>query len=118
MANAAIFIGWGEVISGRERQAIQVFNEAMQYWIRLQQQGEIESFEPIQLEPHGGDLAGCCIVLGERSKLTSIRFGAEFQRLSAKAALVHEHFGVVDAHVGEELQAAFEQHKQLAQEIG
>ena len=57
-ANAALFIGWGQAIPGREQKALQVFNEGIQYWSKLQQQGMIESFEPFLLEPHGGDLAG------------------------------------------------------------
>jgi hypothetical protein len=118
VANAAIFIGWGVPVRGREKQANRSFGEAMQYFGRLQQQGEIESFEPIQLEPHGGDLSGCCIVRGDRSKLNSIRFGDEFQRLTAYAGLVVEHFGVVDAHIGEDLQRGFEQYLQLAEGLG
>ncbi len=118
MANAALFIGWGASITGREVKSNEVFGEAIQYLGRLQQQGEIESFEPIQLEPHGGDLAGCCIVRGDRSKLNNLRFSDEFQRINAKAALVVEHYGVVDAHIGEDLQRGFEQFSKLAREIG
>jgi hypothetical protein len=69
MANAAIFIGWGNVVRGRERKALQVFNEALHYWSGLQQQGEIESFEPVLLELHGGDLNGFILIRGDRDKL-------------------------------------------------
>ncbi len=117
MANAALFVGWGSTIAGREQQAYQIFNEAMQYFGRLQQQGLVESFEPIQLEPHGGDLIGCCIIRGDRSKLSGIRFGEDFQKLINKASLVVEHFGVVDGHIGEDLQRGFEQYQQIAKEL-
>lgn len=118
MANAAIFIGWGAAVTGREQQANQVFGEAIQFLGSLQQKGQIESFEPLQLEPHGGDLAGCCIVRGDRAKLSSLRFSEEFQRINAKAALVVEHFGVVDAHIGEDLQQVFDRFGKLASELG
>ena len=32
MAEAALFIGWGEAARGREKQALEVFNQAVQYW--------------------------------------------------------------------------------------
>ena len=58
MADSGLFIGFGLPVRGRERQAIRVFNEVFEYYSRLQEQGEIESFEPVLLEPHGGDLGG------------------------------------------------------------
>ena len=62
MADSGLFIGFGAPIRGRERQAIKVFNETFEYYSRLQQEGEIESFEPVILEPHGGELNGARIV--------------------------------------------------------
>ena len=41
--------------AGPGTKALQVFNESIQYYTQLQQQGMIESFEPVALEPHGGD---------------------------------------------------------------
>ena len=37
MAEAALCTVWGDPIPGREKQALNVYNEAMQYWARLQQ---------------------------------------------------------------------------------
>ena len=107
MANAAIFIGWGEAVRGREQKALQVFGEAIQYYTRLQQQGEIESFEPVQLEPHGGDLRGFLLIRGESERLDRLRRSQEFIRLNARAELVVEHFGVVSAFIGEDLNRRF-----------
>ena len=107
MAEAALFIGWGAVVPGRERQAQRVFDEGVAYWARLQQQGEIESFEPVALEPHGGDLAGFCLLRGERERLSRLRHSEEFRRLNARAALVVHNFGVVSADLGEQLRGAF-----------
>ncbi len=107
MANAAIFIGWGTPIAGRERQALQVFNEIMQYYTRLQQQGEIESFEPVALEAHGGDLGGFCLLRGERERLSRLRASEEFQRFNNRGLLVVQNFGVVDAYIGDALMQLF-----------
>lgn len=32
MAGEALFIGWGAVVRGREKQAVQVFQESMEYY--------------------------------------------------------------------------------------
>ena len=107
MADAALFIGWGAVVPGRERQAQRVFDEAVAYWTRLQQEGELESFEPVALEPHGGDLQGFCLLRGERDRLSRLRHSDEFRRLNARAALVVANYGVVSAHLGQELGREF-----------
>jgi hypothetical protein len=107
MAEAALFIGWGAVVPGRERQAQQVFDEGVAYWSRLQQEGEIESFEPVALEPHGGDLGGFCLLRGERERLSRLRHSEEFRRLNARASLVVRNFGVVSADLGEQLRGTF-----------
>ena len=54
----ALFIGWGQVVRGREKRAVQVFNESVEYWGGLQGDGKIEDFEVVLLTPHGGDLQG------------------------------------------------------------
>ena len=41
MADAGIFIGWGEPVHGRESEAIEVFNEALAYYKRLEKEGAI-----------------------------------------------------------------------------
>jgi hypothetical protein len=103
MANAALFIGFGNAVPGRERQALQAFNESIQYYVRLQQQGEIESFEPILLEPHGGDLAGYVLLRGEREKLDRVHASQEFRHLVNQALLAASNIGVVNAYMGEDL---------------
>ena len=97
MADAGLFIGWGAVARGREKEAVDLFNEIVEYYGRLQEEGEIESFEPVFLEPHGGDLSGFVLIRGESEKLATVRVSAEFTRYSIRAALVVDGFGVVGA---------------------
>ncbi len=117
MARSALMIGWGPVVRGREQKALQVFNEAIQYYTRLQQQGMIESFEPVYLEPHGGDLTGFVLLGGEREKLNALRSSEEFLRLNNRAILVVDHWGVVTAFLGEELQRLFADYQVQASEL-
>jgi len=65
----------------------------------------VESVEPVLLEPHGGDLSGFILLRGSREGLARVRADEAFRSLNARAGLVVEGFGVVDAHVGEGVSA-------------
>src|SRR3974390_649419 len=103
MADSALFIGFGAPVRSRERQAIKVFNEGFEYYTRLQQEGEIESFEPVLLDPHGGELGGFFLLRGDKDKLARIRRSEEFERLTARAQLIVEDIGIVSGFLGERL---------------
>jgi hypothetical protein len=103
MAKGALFIGWGQVVRGREQKGLQVFNEAVQYWSRLQQEGTIDRFETYFLGVHGGDLAGFALLHGDRETLSRLRSDEGFARQTTRADLIVENLGVVDAYTGEEL---------------
>lgn len=108
MAGSVLFIGWGQPTRGRERQANQVFGEALQYFAGQQQQGAISGFEPFNLAPHGGDLSGFLLIRGDADQLNRLQDDAGFQRLITRAQLIVENFGVVRAVTGDELQRQFE----------
>jgi hypothetical protein len=103
MADYGLFVGYGAPVRGRERQAIKVFNEAFEYYSRLQQEGEIESFEPVLLEPHGGELTGFFLLRGDRDKIERVRSSEEFDRFTARGELIVEHLGIVGAMMGARL---------------
>lgn len=100
MADAGLFVGWGNAVRGRERTALAVFDEAVEFYTRLQQEGQIEGFEAVLLEPHGGDLVGFFLVRGDREQLARVRLSDEYDRLNVRAELIVENFGVVGAAVG------------------
>ena len=103
MADAGLFIGWGQVVRGREKRALEVFNESIEYWGGLQSDGKIEDFEVVILAPHGGDLAGFALLRGSPDQMNALRFDEEFERRTARADLIVENQGVVDASLGEGL---------------
>ncbi len=100
MGEGAIFIGWGGAVRGRERQAMQVFGEAVELWTSLQAQGRIESFEPVFLEPHGGDLVGFFLLRGDPARLAEVRRDDAFERVISRANMIVENLGVVGANLG------------------
>jgi hypothetical protein len=95
MADRILFIGWGATIAGREERGLEVFNEAVGFYGRCQQEGRIESFDVILLEPHGGGLGGYMELQGTAEQLAELREDAEFQRLLVDAGLVVEELGLV-----------------------
>jgi hypothetical protein len=103
MANAVLFIGWGTPVPGRERQALRVFNDSLQYYSRLQQEGQIESFEPVLLEQHGNELGSFILLRGDQEQLSRLRADTEFQHNTTRAGLVVENLGVVSGFLGDNL---------------
>jgi hypothetical protein len=117
MADAGLFIGWGAPVRGREAKGLEVFNEALAYYGRLQQDGVIEGFETVLLEPHGGDLQGFILVRGSEDRLAQLRVDDEFVRLSNRASLIIEGLGVVGAALGDGLQQAISTYQEAISDL-
>lgn len=117
MATGALMIGWGSAVRGREHKALQVYNETIQFYTQLQQQGTVDSFETIGLEPHGGDLVGFTLVRGDREKLNALRTSEEFLSLTNRVGLVVDNFGVITAFIGEELHRLYADYQAQASEL-
>jgi hypothetical protein len=103
MAGEALFLGWGQVVRGREQFSLEVFQESVAYWAKLQEEGQIERFDAFVLEPHGGDLAGFFLLHGSQSSLDAVRSSPEFRRMVVRAGSVIENLGIVNAFGGEAL---------------
>jgi len=103
MTNSTLFVGWGAIIPGREKAAGAVLQQSMSYLNQLQQQGKIDSFEPVALAPHGGDLAGFGLVRGEATALAEIRGSDQYRRITVQLQRVHQSTGEVEAFTGPEL---------------
>jgi hypothetical protein len=99
MAEAGLFIGWGQVVRNREQRALQVFSESMEYYAGLERDGNIESWEVVLLEPHGGDLAGFVLLRGTTDQINTVRSDEEFERRTTRADLIVEGLGTVGALV-------------------
>jgi hypothetical protein len=118
MADEALFIGWGEVVRGREGKAVEVFNESLQYYGQLEQGGKIEGFDAWFLAPHGGDLSGFILLRGERERLDEIQRSPEFERLQTRAGMIVDRTGVVSAYTGEAVGRLMGQFQEAAGDLG
>ncbi|SRR6266540_2482622 len=106
MADAGLFIGWGQVVRGREDRALDVFNETLELYGQLQSDGRIEDFEVALLDPHGGELQGYAMLRGSEDQIDAIRGDEDFQRMMTKASLVVDDLGLIRASIGEGLARA------------
>ena len=118
MADEALFLGWGDIVHGREDKAVEVFNESVQYYGQLQQDGKVESFEAWFLSPHGGDLGGFILLRGEREQLDEIERSPEFERLQTRAAMIAERTGTLNAYTGEALARLMGQFQEASGDLG
>jgi hypothetical protein len=118
MAGDALFLGWGPVVRGRELKALEVFQETLTYYGTLQQEGMIDSFEPVLIAPHGGGLAGFILLRGSRAPLNEIRSSDEFRRLVTRAGSIVDDIGVTEAFTGEALGQQMALFQSVSEELG
>jgi hypothetical protein len=115
MADSGLFIGWGQVVRGREGPAVDSFNDTVNFLGQLRANGRIEDFEIVFLEPHGGDLAGFLLVRGTTDQMNAVRGDEEFTRAMLRADLVVENLGIVGAALNERIASQMAMYQQ---EIG
>jgi hypothetical protein len=87
MADRVLFISWRTSVRGREERGLEVFNESMGLYGRMQQEGRIESFDVVLLEA-SGDLNGYIELHGSAEQLVAVREDEEFQRNLIAASLI------------------------------
>jgi len=117
MAEAGLFVGWGEPVSGREAKGLEVFGEALAYYAKAEQDGRIESHETVLLGPHGGELAGFILVRGSAEQMAALRAEDEFERLNTRATLIVQNLGIVDAALGDGLEAAISVYQEAVTDL-
>ena len=108
MPDYGLFIGFGWPVRGREQKAAQVFNEGIVLWKRWQDEGMIETWDAVFLEPHGGDLGGFFVLRGERDKVALARSSDDLAKFATRAQLIVDKFGIVGAEMGERIGAQME----------
>lgn len=100
MADRVLFIGWGAPVTGREERGVEVFNDVLGLYGRMQQDGRIESFDVALLDPNG-DLGGYIQLHGSGAQLAAVRADDEFRRMLVDASLIIEDLRVFDGFTNE-----------------
>jgi hypothetical protein len=100
MADRMLFISWGAPVPGREERGLEVFNEAVGMYGRMQQDGRIESFDVCLLGPNA-KIDGYIAVHGSADQLNAIREDDEYLRNMMDAGLIVADLAVVEGYTGE-----------------
>ncbi|MCC7385769.1 MAG: hypothetical protein IT384_28225 [Deltaproteobacteria bacterium] len=100
MADSVVFVGWNRPKAGREKHANELFNSFLNYLGKQQQAGVVESFEPVLLNPHGGDMNGFVLVRGSRDKLNQLTGTDEWYNIITDCNVAVDNFGQVMGWTG------------------
>ena len=100
MADRVLFMSWGETVRGREERGLEVFNEAVGILGRKQQEGQIESFDIVLLNPNG-ELGGYFAVQGSAEQIAALVEDEEFQRNTIDASLIVENLRHIVGYTNE-----------------
>ena len=100
MADRVLHISWGAPIPGREERGLEVFNEAMGLYGRLQQDGRIESFD-VALFAANNDLNGYIELHGTHEQLDAAQQDDEFRRITIDASLSVSDLRIAEAVTNE-----------------
>jgi hypothetical protein len=87
MADRVMIISWGQTVRGREKHALEVFDEAVAYYQELSGSGAIESFDTLILEPNGF-MEGCFMLRGSHAQLDALAEDLRFRKLMVDASLI------------------------------
>ncbi len=72
MADRVLFISWNTPVRGREERGLEVFNESMGLYGRMQQDGRIEKFDVVLLGA-SGDINGYIELHGSTEQIAAVR---------------------------------------------
>jgi hypothetical protein len=101
MADRMICITWGAPVDGREERGLEVFNDAVGLYGRMQQDGRIESFDVALLAPNGAGLDGFMCLRGSAAQMAAVREDEEFQRTMIDASLIVRDLCMSDGYANE-----------------
>lgn len=100
MADRVLLVSWGRPVQGREERGLEVFNEALGYYGRWQQEGRIESFDVVLLAPNAR-MNGYIELRGSVDQLNDIREDDDYRRVLTDAMLTAHDLSVVEGSCNE-----------------
>ena len=101
MADRMLFIGWDTVVRGREERALEVFNDSVGLYGRLQQEGRIESFDVVLMPGNGSGLQGYFALHGSAAQMGALRDAEDFLAAMTDASLIVDQLRVIDAYTNQ-----------------
>jgi hypothetical protein len=116
MADSVLMITWGPPVHGREERGLDVFNEAIGLYGRLQQDGRIEGFDVAILQPNGL-MNGFIALRGSAEQLSALRQDEEFRRTTIAASLIVDDLQLIDGSTGEGIASDMELYREAVSQV-
>ena len=101
MDRNTIFFAWNRSIPGREQISGEHFGEFVAYLGERAQSGEIQGFDVVFLDTHGGDLNGFFLIRGDSNSLDALTASREWTVHMTRASLHLEGSGAVRGVTGD-----------------
>ena len=95
-----ILFGWNRPVQGREGIASELFSTAVSFYEKCKTSGKIESYEPVFLTGHGGDLNGFFLIKGSHEQLDTLVCSDEWVDLTMRAGHCLTSVGVIYGYTG------------------
>jgi hypothetical protein len=116
MADRILFVSWGEVVRGREVAAYENFNETIGLYGRLQQEGKMESFDVVLLDP-SIDIAGYIAIHGSAEQLAALKENREFRGALYNASLIVDNLRMADGYTNEGIAKEMELYQEAISKV-
>jgi hypothetical protein len=116
MADRVLFVGWDEAARGAEERALEVFNEALGLLGTMQQDGRIEGFDVMLLEPNAS-LGGCILIRGTAEQIAGVRADADFQRNTIKSQLAVDGIRHIEGYTNEGVATQMAMYQEAVAEV-
>ena len=116
--DTGLIIRWGQILQGREDQALALFDESVAYYLGLLEAGKITSFEPCLFSM--SDLEeeqGFFLVKGPVADIFALMDSDDYKTFLTKANLVVHHLRVNMLTVGDEVAQQLERYRNVRAEM-
>lgn len=113
MASNAILFGWDRPVAGREQLSAAHFRDFIEYLDGLQSAGEIQSWQNVFLDPHGGDMNGFFLIVGSPEQISRLIVNDTWTKHMTRAGMHLSHPGAVTCATGDLVMERFAQWSSL-----
>ena len=100
MADRTLVLSWTQSVRGREERALELFNESVGLYGRMQQEGRIESFDVTLLRPNA-TMDGFMSIRGTSAQIDALQEDPEFMRVLVEAQLCVDGIATTEGFTGE-----------------
>lgn len=114
MGSNVIFFAWNRSVPGFEHQSAAHFQEFVQFLQNCKKEGLIHSFDPVLLDPHGGDMNGFFLIQGETDKLNTLVATDAWEKHMTRGAIHLHGPGAIRGITGDRVMKRMELWESLA----